>query len=102
MAQTQTSQTGDNRGQVYIVRAKIWRQGPGWALVPVDSREELRKYMGRRVLVEILPGVFYYGSLHGLGPRKVPSLDLPKRFERTWEMLYATRRELVVRIIYRR
>jgi len=99
MAQTPTQQIP----RVINARARVWARGRQWVLGITDenAKAQLAQYIGRNVVVEVLPMVFVEARLRvDVG---YPAIYLPSCLRRTWRALwggkYARRMDLLVRII---
>jgi len=99
MAQTPTQQIP----RVINARARIWNRGRQWVLGITDesAKQQLAPYIGRHVVVEVLPMVYVEARLRN--DMGYPAIYLPSCLKRTWQALwggkYARRMDLLVRII---
>jgi len=90
-----------HQAQVYSARARIWVRRNKWFLIMSDreAAPHLLPYVGRRVVVEVLPLVFVEAKLRQ--EYGYPSIILPSCLYRTWQYLWLERPrrpDLVVRV----
>jgi len=99
MAQTTQNQVP----RVIHARARVWSRGRQWVLSIADEsvRQQLAPYVGRRIVVEVLPLVYIEATLRN--DMGYPAVYLPSCLRRTWQALwgtrYARRMDLLVRIV---